>query len=198
MIGISKHYATRVRRLHPLGSRWGRLVVTGYERRPSGCWTVVCRCDCGRTKKVTKPDCMRRGMVQSCGCLNRELSSKRRKGKAPIGQLAPGEASFNFLYRTYRKNALIRELNFELTPDEFKALVMEKCAYCGAPPTNHIGPKHYNGCFTWNGIDRVNPGLGYQPENVVPCCKTCNLAKRGMTLEEFVQWLLRVKKHLSL
>jgi hypothetical protein len=32
---------------------------------------------------------------------------------------------------------------------------------------------------------------GYTSDNVVPCCKTCNMAKRDMTVQEFTSWLKR-------
>lgn len=37
--------------------------------------------------------------------------------------------------------------------------------------------------------------LGYQMENVVPCCITCNNAKRTLSLPEFMAWVERVYRH---
>lgn len=46
-----------------------------------------------------------------------------------------------------------------------------------------------------NGIDRVNNDLGYINNNVVSCCKTCNLAKSSLTLIEFKNWINNLIKH---
>jgi len=46
----------------------------------------------------------------------------------------------------------------------------------------------------FNGIDRVNNSAGYTNHNTVPCCKTCNLAKRDSTVEEFENWITQLIK----
>ena len=43
-----------------------------------------------------------------------------------------------------------------------------------------------------NGIDRVDSGKGYVINNVVPCCKYCNIAKGEMSREDFLKWVKRV------
>ena len=47
----------------------------------------------------------------------------------------------------------------------------------------------------YNGIDRVNPALGYVEDNVVTCCKICNIAKHDLRLEEFLAWIEKLKRH---
>ena len=74
---------TRAKKKWPMGARYGKLVVTGHERQPNGCWAVLCECDCGRDKKVVRPDQMARGLIQSCGCLNSELAACDEKAKRP-------------------------------------------------------------------------------------------------------------------
>ena len=59
------------------GNRYGRLVVV--ERAQStqdrkACW--ICRCDCGTIKPITGAS-LRKKTTQSCGCLSKEMSSKR-------------------------------------------------------------------------------------------------------------------------
>lgn len=189
---------SRAKRKWPIGARYGRLTIVGHERQANGCWAVLCKCDCGASKTVARPDQMVRELTQSCGCLNRERCSQRRKGKAPSCELPPGEAAFNFLLRGYRQNALMRALPFELTQTEFKHLTQQPCAYCGKLPETTKWASHYNGSFVYNGIDRVDPSKGYTPANAVTCCKQCNRAKRDLALDEFLTWLVRVSKHLSI
>lgn len=59
------------------GMKFGRLTV--LEKAPStgGQAEWICKCDCGNIKKV-KGGHLRNGVIQSCGCLNKELTSKAR------------------------------------------------------------------------------------------------------------------------
>jgi len=60
------------------GQRFGRLVVLDYAgrgvgKRPDHQWR--CACDCGG-ERVTPFRSLKRGLAQSCGCLQREAVSK--------------------------------------------------------------------------------------------------------------------------
>jgi len=57
------------------GQRFGRLIVLHRGYRPND-WRVhwECQCDCG-TRRLVNSDNLRRGKVQSCGCLLREFSA---------------------------------------------------------------------------------------------------------------------------
>jgi len=52
--------------------------------------------------------------------------------------------------------------------------------------------------FHFNGIDRVDSEIGYVPENVVTACKYCNIAKRDMTKDQFLDLVARIATHLNL
>jgi hypothetical protein len=80
-------------------------------------------------------------------------------------------------YITYQKGAEKRELAFTLSPYEFLTIVKQSCYYCGAPG--------------YNGVDRHDNSIGYIFTNCKPCCSQCNFAKRTLTEEKFVEWLLR-------
>ena len=62
------------------GRRFGRLIVVKRNATNTGGdkprWQ--CRCDCG-TKTITNGDCLRRGVTQSCGCLQRERTGDAAK-----------------------------------------------------------------------------------------------------------------------
>ena len=189
---------TRAVRKWPVGTRYNRLVIVGHERQANGCWAVMCRCDCGKDKKVVRPDQMARGLTGSCGCLRVE-NGQKNKGRAPAGKLEEGEASFNSMLRDYKHNALMREIPFELSDEEFKNVTQHPCAYCGAvPDTTGYNNGKYNGTCIANGIDRVNNAQGYFIGNVVACCKQCNRAKRNLPVDAFLAWIVRVAKHLSI
>lgn len=65
-----------------VGQRFGRLVVIRDSGERSGKGSVMwdCACDCGAVHRVVSTN-LRSGHVQSCGCLSRELSSKRQKAR---------------------------------------------------------------------------------------------------------------------
>ena len=60
-----------------LGERFGRLIVVekaGPNTHRKMRW--LCRCDCGN-QLIVLGDSLRNGRIQSCGCLQKELTSKR-------------------------------------------------------------------------------------------------------------------------
>lgn len=66
--------------LPPVGTRFGRLVFVGPAKRTSH-WQF--QCDCGSPAKETWHNPVRRGIVQSCGCLWKENvpGKNKRHGK---------------------------------------------------------------------------------------------------------------------
>jgi 5-methylcytosine-specific restriction endonuclease McrA len=109
-------------------------------------------------------------------------------------RLEEGEAAFRQLHKNYKYTARRRGLQFNLTRSEFRVLTEQNCHYCGSVPSQVYGATHtgINGAYTYNGVDRVNNELGYEPDNCVPCCKACNSAKGTMPYEEFMAYLDRL------
>ncbi len=69
-------------RMDLTGQRYGRLLILGEAKRtqtPNGIWhrRWTCQCDCSKIVAVDM-GAIRAGNILSCGCLNRELVSKRR------------------------------------------------------------------------------------------------------------------------
>lgn len=83
----------------------------------------------------------------------------------------------------YKRNAKARELQFDLTDDEFDDLIRSNCRYC----------KRSNA----NGIDRVNNSLGYVLENCASCCATCNIMKSDMSEDVFLAHCKKITIHSS-
>lgn len=96
------------------------------------------------------------------------------------------------LYVDYKKMAKRKNHEFHLTKEEFGSLIFQNCFYCGSEPLNI---HHTEGSATkyidikYNGIDRVDSNKGYTMDNVVPCCKWCNMAKNDRTVDEFYKWI---------
>lgn len=169
------------------GKKFGRLFVHSYYGTQKRVYWL-CKCDCG---KLVIIDSWRltSGNTKSCGCLRKELASKRRSKES-------GEASFNRLFRIYKDGARKRKIFFDLTKEEFKVLSDQNCFYCRIEPKQLVNANYLNGDYIHNGIDRIDSSKGYIIENCVPCCKRCNQAKNDMTQSEFKDWIKRVYNNL--
>ena len=171
------------------GNKYGRLIVLG--RSGADIWGAaqwLCECACGN-KVVVRGASLRRGNgTKSCGCLWRERASKARI-------LPHGEAAFNQMFTSMRRSATYRKYKWQLTKEQVSTLTKQNCHYCGTKPTQIAKQAGCNGIYTYNGLDRVDNGRGYEINNVVPCCRSCNMAKNIKTTEEFKAWIHRIYEH---
>lgn len=178
--------------INETGNRYGRLTVierNGKDKFGSIKWR--CNCDCGNETITSGPN-LRKNHTKSCGCLRKE--KVRKIGKAHA--LLAGEASFNVLINNLKQAAKRRNFEWFLTKDQVRILTKQNCHYCGIEPQQKIIHSHYcNGSYIYNGLDRVDNAKGYTIDNVIPCCGTCNYAKRKMTVEQFKKWLVRIHRH---
>jgi len=71
-------------------------------------------------------------------------------------------------YYHYQYNSKKNYIVFNLSYNEFESLVYQPCYYCGYNPDDMIG------------IDRVDSTKCYTIDNVVPCCKVCNMMKSAI------------------
>lgn len=78
-----------------------------------------------------------------------------------------------FRYATYKRGALARNYEFNLSIEEFSFFWNTNCAYC-------------NDYIEGIGLDRKDNSLGYTIDNVVACCTTCNMMKHKLSQEEFL------------
>ena len=171
------------------GQRFGRLVALhdiGCNKRKLRLWE--CLCDCGQLTTVSMSG-LKKGRTNSCGCLARELSSKR--GKKPIG-----ESSLTFLFYRYKMEAGKRGLKFLLTRKQFRELTKQNCFYCGVKPHKTTYRPNANGEYIYNGIDRVNNTKGYVVDNCVTCCSMCNNMKHAYTQQNFLAKIALIYSHI--
>ena len=170
----------------------GELVVKALtsERNPDGKRLFVFTCSCGKEVKRSWT-----GRHRSCGHLkNRVFDAQNLAHRRPLG-----EASFNCLYGSYKRNARIRDLSFELTREAFRAITSSNCYYCNEPPKRvHKQSIYHHGGYKYNGIDRLDNNVGYTNENSLPCCFDCNVAKSTHDVETFAVWIARVYATLKM
>lgn len=181
-----------MKRLDLVGQKFGRLLVlehTGSNPQKKSQWKV--QCECGNFKTVTGAH-LTDNSTQSCGCLMREIVREKIS-------LPDGVAARNRVLHSYRKDAKQRALSWDLSFEEFLLLTSSDCHYCGASPGNVMGSqgltlrrtRPYNGSFIYNGIDRKDNSRGYSVDNTVSCCAVCNRAKRTMSYDAFVAYLVK-------
>jgi len=85
-------------------------------------------------------------------------------------------------YKTYKESAIYRGYTWNLSNKEFMKLWQVNCVYCDSEiPTI--------------GIDRLDPALPYQADNIEPCCGQCNRFKSDMTREDFLEHIGKIHKH---
>jgi hypothetical protein len=80
-------------------------------------------------------------------------------------------------YKIYKSRALKKNLNFEITNEQFKEITLKSCYICGKKMTE----QHKN------GIDRFDNNIGYTLDNCKPCCGECNYLKKNYTYNNFLE-----------
>ncbi|MHA2279510.1 MAG: hypothetical protein ACXAC5_01275 [Promethearchaeota archaeon] len=159
------------------------LALRPYEKAVSGTrWE--CLCDCGKITYATYSD-LTGGRHKSCGCSQYDVHRK-----------AYGRAAANKVLGQYKRGAKDRNLGFNITDKKFFDLTKRPCFYCGCEPSSVYSNEAFNGDYTYNGVDRIDNTKGYDIENVVPCCGICNMMKKIMSQEDFINKCKEVaKKH---
>jgi len=160
-----------------------------YYRKEGKGKRLVCDfvCVCGK-KKTIRAIHVFYGNTKSCNCLR-------------WNRLGDGESAFNSLLWEYKYHAKARGLSFELAKEDFRVLTKQCCKYCGVGPKQEAirnWRKSKSTPYLYNGIDRVDNAQGYTLENCVTCCKVCNIAKRALSLEQFMEWVARLVKFHNL
>lgn len=164
-----------------LGKKIGKLLVikkTEKRHPKAGLVIWLCKCDCGAEVEVISRSLISAN-TKSCGCL--------RFGKSTISK----DSCINSIYLSYAVMARRRKLEFKITPYDFINLVSSNCYYCGGEPSN-IKRIKSGATLLYNGIDRIDNFVGYISDNVVTCCKICNVMKNNLSMEEFMSHIRKI------
>lgn len=181
------------RRIDLTGNIYGSLIALRDVNKSNHNRTRIWECHCIACGAFTeKPSTkLRSGEVKSCGC---------QEHIRPV-RSQPGHSGANASYVSYRGGARQRKLEFSLSFEEYKQLVVQPCFYCGVKDSKvcygSTGAALSHGEFRCNGLDRVDNELGYHTDNVVPCCTQCNIAKGKSSVTEFKNWINRAHAHLN-
>lgn len=180
-----------------VGHKFGKLTVKSqYKRQEKDRKRTVyiCECECGN---VTEISTINWGKTVSCGCYKKE--SQKLAG---VKRTLPNKRNIkNQLYLSYkRKDKRARELEFTLTFEEFEKLILSNCLYCDSEPFTEFNVRknsEIRDTMKYTGIDRIDSDKGYTLENVVPCCKNCNMAKCRLSQQQFRDLIERLHKNLN-
>lgn len=176
---------------------WTIIEVNAYTNRKNSTHYKL-KCSCGRTERIA-----RRYEVHSLienGIGANSLSHQcryciRDDNYEKIIKEGTYKMYSDVIF-SYRSNAKARNIKFELSNEECVVLFKSNCKYCEIGPTNNGKRQKVKGDirFKYTGIDRIDSNKNYTIDNVVPCCKQCNISKNDYSETEFLEWLKRAYK----
>jgi hypothetical protein len=174
------------------GQKFGRLTILEYlglNNKRHAVWKCVC--DCGNMTN-SQSSSLIKGMKKSCGCLMIELSSQTKNFQREL--LRPEIRGITNVYKNYQQGAKSRDIEFNLTLKDFEDNIFKNCHYCGREPQNVINMTHGRQ-LKYNGLDRIENEVGYQNNNILPCCIICNRMKMDMGINEFSSYITALVRH---
>lgn len=131
-----------------------------------------------------------------CNLLARQSNYAREYAQKKRRPRESWEVYLYMLERTARHAAKRRGYQF-LLPDGFVAeqylRQAGKCHYSGAQMTHQQTRQPTNA-----SLERLDNAIGYVPDNVVLCCVAINYSRGTMSIEEWIDWADRVKKHRAI
>lgn len=180
------------------------IEYAGKNKQGKRLWKCLCSL-CGNYKNIMTTQLIgKKHRVKSCGCYRiilgqqTKMDKKKKKEEKILDKINNKfNAGFNRIYRTYKRNAKIKELEFSLERDDFYNLTKSNCYYCGSGLLNISIEKGQYSDYIYNGIDRIDNSKGYVIENCVPCCKICNQAKHGLRQDDFIIWINKVFNNMK-
>ena len=100
------------------------------------------------------------------------------------------------LWSKHKASCRSRGIETELSVNQYQALILGPCSYCGAVDSNEL---EYAGItFPYNGIDRIQSSDSYRLYNVVTCCLFCNSLKGSMSWSTWTSFLNAVHKRIEM
>ena len=153
------------------GNRFGKLkVVSLHGKNKFNNLTFYCECDCGNTKIIDSNN-LRRGLTKSCGCIQREITSKA-KTKHGLKR-APEYLAWKAM--TYRCSSKCKGKIRENYYDRGIRVAEEWLGVKGALKfVKYIGKRP----SIDHSVDRINVDGHYEPGNVRWATKSEQISNR--------------------
>jgi hypothetical protein len=140
------------------------------------------------SQSTLKQFCIKNGLNPTADLYTYEMKN-RHKLKSNVG--------FYRLLKSYKRNAKVNNIKFELTEKEFENLTKGNCFYCNSVPKKISKSISGKSDYIYNGIDKKTPELGYIIKNCVSCCWECNQLKTNYTFEEFFNIIKTIYNNLT-
>ena len=145
-------------------------------------------CECGNIC-FTVPS----SNAQSCGCIGIQKSKNWCSILGSKGRKFSPEISC--ARRVWSGNYKDGDIDFE----QFYNLSQKPCFYCGTLFSNeNFTEGKIPGSFKYNGLDRIDSSKLHTQNNVVTCCKWCNLSKRERSVADFLNHIKMIYHHQKL
>lgn len=141
------------------GKKFGRLTVVGFDKVKNGARKWRCVCDCGKYSSVNTSK-LNNGTVQSCGCLQRDVTSKRNSthGKSRTSLYFIWASIKGRCYNTNHKyyeyyggRGIVMYDGWVNDFDAFETYI-----------TNNVGSRP----SSKHSLDRIENDKGYEPNNL--------------------------------
>lgn len=127
------------------------------------------------------------------------IPAKNPKGKTILAKLYPenydkaSRSYLQFMAYGFVRNAKKEKKICEFSIEEAAELMMANCVYCNEPPDLIRG--EFNGIDRFRNFDDQGNKTGYLRNNSTPACFWCNSAKGQLSIDEFRNWIIRIKDH---
>jgi hypothetical protein len=161
-----------------------RYIEEDIERSTSNHRYFKVQCSCNTIISIRTDNL--KGMCRKC------TNKKRRESLTQKNK----ESLIKSILNSYKRNALARGYNFELSDTAFTNLIFSNCYYCGVKPENKI--TRGNKSMYYNGIDRKINDLNYTEDNSVSCCGKCNVMKNKWSHDDFVSHITKIINNLNI
>lgn len=106
--------------------------------------------------------------------LNKKSAIFRKKyPELVIARVRKHQKTIKGRFTSLKSNAHRRGLNFSIEIEQLQELLSKNCTYCG-------DGKGYI------SLDRIDNKKGYEFDNVCSCCTLCNMMKKTLSVEQFI------------
>lgn len=168
-----------------IGKRFNKLIILkrdyGHKKMK-----FLCRCDCGK-EKIIRKDHLLSNSTKSCGCSSaesRRTTLKKRNYISPLFR-SDNYGAKSTLFKRYVWQIKNKIPINTITLEEFIIVATGNCDYCGKGPDKLVRNGNHRSQLLYTGVDRKDSNKGYNPDNVVTCCTSCNIIKNNLlTYEE--------------
>jgi hypothetical protein len=191
-------------------------IIKRIENSNSNTIRFECKCNCGNLLVVSITEINKKKQCNDCSQIilkEKRLNDKNNQVKKIIKNSGAfkkiSKEKSNSIYAqinrkwngsdtSARKVYLDEYKDGDLTFEQFKELSQKNCYYCGKEPSNKYNRYGFIGDdYIYNGLDRVDNNQKHNLNNVVPCCKRCNLAKRDLSKIDFINHIKNIHKYIN-